>query len=431
MFIICPKCFAKYRLPDDIDLKEGQKLKCSACGLVFEKGQEAPFVLEQPESFVSDQRILSADKEPQNNPPPEWTAPTYQSTDRVNVETPVSNEGVFRTPMFDRAVEAGNREAAGLNVSPASLRHPGDIIPEAFVPVGASVEKKPKKSSLILVIIYLVAIIGFCCAAWHYRDMLMPAFYSFMPRPTSERSIRPIVQESIGVPEKVVQSTQKNDMAPIKRADSGVDAPPVKEAVIPPVKADRKTVETVKPAPIVIAPAVLTPAVPMAVNPAETDLFVEKKDIPPSVLPVDRQESDSSDKPSEGQKDESATGSVGTVQPSASEAVMDADPLFNMVAEPLPTASETELSVQDVRFQVVSEEAGGKQLLVEGTLRNTASDSRVIPVLTATVWSKDSQILGQKKVHVTQEQIGAGEMVSFYTSFTPAPEGVSHVDVTF
>ncbi len=395
MFIICPKCSAKYRLPDDIDLKEGQKLKCSACGLVFEKGQEAPFVLERPESFVPDQGISTEESKPQNNPPPEWTAPEYVSGGQSGAAPAVSDDEIFRTPMFDRAIAAGNREAAGLNVSPASFCRSGDIIPEAFVPVGSSSPKTSKKSGLVLVVIYLVAIIGFCCAAWHYRDMLMPAFYSFMPRPTNEHTIRPVARENVPVTENVSNSVEKSTVVQLEKKKSPDEAIPVKEEAVVLDKSDRGMEEVVKTVPvenIVIEPVVL-PAAPIPVNPAEVGVVV---------------------------------GEAVSAQP-----VFDAEPLFDIVAEPVPTASENELSIQDVHFRIVPDEGAGEQLLVEGTLRNTASDSRSIPVLTATVWSGNSQILGQKKVHVTQEQIGAGQIVSFYTSFTPAPVGASHVDVTF
>ena len=35
MFVVCPKCMSKYRIPLEITLKEGQKLQCSSCRCVF------------------------------------------------------------------------------------------------------------------------------------------------------------------------------------------------------------------------------------------------------------------------------------------------------------------------------------------------------------------------------------------------------------
>ena len=49
MFVICPKCAAKYQIPAEIALKDGQKVQCSACQHIFhfEKKQ----TIEENESF--------------------------------------------------------------------------------------------------------------------------------------------------------------------------------------------------------------------------------------------------------------------------------------------------------------------------------------------------------------------------------------------
>ena len=49
MFVICPKCAAKYQIPAEIALKNGQKVQCSACQHVFHFEKEE--VLVQNESF--------------------------------------------------------------------------------------------------------------------------------------------------------------------------------------------------------------------------------------------------------------------------------------------------------------------------------------------------------------------------------------------
>ena len=37
MFIVCPKCFTKYLISDEIQVLETQKCHCSACGHYFEQ----------------------------------------------------------------------------------------------------------------------------------------------------------------------------------------------------------------------------------------------------------------------------------------------------------------------------------------------------------------------------------------------------------
>ncbi len=49
MFVICPKCSAKYQIPAEITLKNGQKVQCSACKHIFQFEKKEQ--LEQNESF--------------------------------------------------------------------------------------------------------------------------------------------------------------------------------------------------------------------------------------------------------------------------------------------------------------------------------------------------------------------------------------------
>ena len=44
MFVICPKCAAKYQIPAEITLKNGQKVQCSACQHVFHFEKEEVLV---------------------------------------------------------------------------------------------------------------------------------------------------------------------------------------------------------------------------------------------------------------------------------------------------------------------------------------------------------------------------------------------------
>ncbi len=438
MFIICPKCFAKYKLPCNIDLKEGQKLKCSACGLIFEKGQEAPFVLENP---IPRKTSMEVDERPLNNPPPEWTKPDSAGLDKKTQES--LDGDVFNTPMFSHAAAMSNQEAAGLNVLPASLDRPCDVIPEAFVPVGEKDKKNLKKGSLFLVVVYLLAIVVFCGAAWHYREMLMPAFYSFMPPPAKERFVPPVVKIN-KVKADVASVSEDGKMIPktpaettgnrlVKKQEKGqnqsIQIEPKKSSDSSGPQVKQNDVLQERAVPVAVAP------VPLAtVNPAETELNLGQNKGELVQKNTFNQQSDeriNSEPLSEQQpiKGHSMTDSSNV--PSNAETKADTTPLFDVVTDPVPTALESELIVQNVRFQVFPDEQGKSQLLIEGTLHNTAAEKRSVPVLKATVWDVNSQILGQKKVHVTQDQIEAGQVISFYTSFTPAPEGVSHVDVTF
>ena len=152
MFIICPKCSAKYRIPEGISLENGQKMKCSACGYIFMKGEEAPLLLEES---------------------------TRQAPSASQSEPTVSE--AFSTPLYT--------QPTGL-----SETVPADSLPEAFQPVEAT----EKKTHIWVVLLYLVVIVGLCIAGWTYRDLLKPTLGDFLSTPAHKvtRS-RPITQTRV------------------------------------------------------------------------------------------------------------------------------------------------------------------------------------------------------------------------------------------
>ena len=119
MFIICPKCSAKYKIPEGIQLESGQKLKCSACNFVFSKGEEAPFVLEEA------------------------------------------------------------TESSTLTSTPELKTTPADSLPEAFQPVDTPPTKQ--KRGVGIVFLYLIFVIALCVLGWMYRDSLKPSMQAVFP----------------------------------------------------------------------------------------------------------------------------------------------------------------------------------------------------------------------------------------------------------
>ena len=138
MFIICPKCSAKYRIPDNILLEKGQKLKCSACNHIFFKGDEAPLDLAEFTREPAPQpETVAEDKAP-------FSEPIYKSQSTESVSQP---DGVAEKSL-----------------------------PEAFQPV----ETKQKKN-LWIIPLYLVFIGVLCAAAWIYHDSLKPSLSGLFP----------------------------------------------------------------------------------------------------------------------------------------------------------------------------------------------------------------------------------------------------------
>ena len=79
MFITCPKCSAKYKIPSEINFNEGKKLQCSACQNIFkfslkdskqdEPNKESLIPPEYADLTITEQteQIMIREKEPERN----------------------------------------------------------------------------------------------------------------------------------------------------------------------------------------------------------------------------------------------------------------------------------------------------------------------------------------------------------------------------
>ena len=196
MFIICPKCSAKYRIPDDILLEKGQKLKCSACGHIFFKGDEAPLNLgDFTQDFPQKTPTISNEAAP-------FSEPMYQPKDSLTTEEE-------------------------------------QTLPEAFQPI----ETKQKKQIWIIPI-YIIFILGLCAAGWIYHDSLKPSLSFFSARQASHTNLT--VQKRHPVLRVKTNRIKEESLKPIKPV-SHIPNPP-KDTQI---SRTTSIVETVVPQPLI------------------------------------------------------------------------------------------------------------------------------------------------------------------------------------
>ena len=176
MFIICPKCSAKYQIPEGITLQEGQKLKCSACDFVFLKGEESPLVLEQPIIQKTTEPITEA-----------FSTPLYTQPDSVEQPTPVTTTS----------------------------------LPEAFQPI---INPKKSRSYLWFIPIYIILIIALCMLGWHFRESLKPSILEVIPQTIKQETIPEKIKTHL--PPKQEVKTQKegknNTLKPIQQKEETV-----------------------------------------------------------------------------------------------------------------------------------------------------------------------------------------------------------------
>jgi hypothetical protein len=150
MFIICPKCNAKYKIPAEITLSDGQKLKCSACQFIFSKGEEKPLILEKA--------IREEEKQPDNLPKIEKITVPNNEIGPI----PVIECDAFSKPLYTQE-----------DIPEFSQ----NSVPDAFQPTSP----QKKKNYLWLIPVYILLLIILCYAGWMGRDLLKPQFSKMLP----------------------------------------------------------------------------------------------------------------------------------------------------------------------------------------------------------------------------------------------------------
>ena len=200
MFIICPKCSAKYQLPEGISLSEGKKLKCSNCQHVFTWTEHATSETVSEAVFMSDApRIVNVDPEP-----------IEENVDSVFLpeETPASAQEEVLPPT--------NRE-----------------VPQPFMPISSEPEEmeeaSPKKraSSVWIKLVFCVLAVGALVILalqypeWLSVDSLPKEFFAFN-RPASV--VESTNQET--TPTSSVKEVEKKPVVVPAQADTYVQKDP-------------------------------------------------------------------------------------------------------------------------------------------------------------------------------------------------------------
>ena len=382
MFIICPKCSAKYKIPEGIILENGQKLKCSACNFVFMKGEEEPLILEpkmKSEEPVTDSQpsvLENKTGEPNNEIP------------FINQEFPV----------------VGNTSSALDEIKVDSL-------PEAFQPVEAPKSKK----GLWLIPIYILSILALCWAGWTFRDSLKPSFKETFSHLSN-------LKKEASPAEKALNSIAPKPVTSTKVVVQPLDEPQKRERANKSKKINLDTIQEVKsPVPVQnTAEAEIVKPEPIKSDVTEevASVISEKKE-QPEVIDIFTEEA-----PSE------PLNSIDTIEP-------DTLPLFDIVEETKPvepleiTTKKQDLVVNNLSFRIEVNSEGLEQVLIEGEIQNTGSKAHTVPPFDVLILDKENEILNQKKIQLSTNRLEANQTAPFYTSLVPAPQEIDHIDIRF
>lgn len=393
MFIICPKCGAKYKIPAETVLDAGQKLKCSACDFIFEKGQEAPLTLTPTE--------------------PEQQTP------------PAAQMQPFAKPIYHES---------DLNISPNDSV---SALPEAFQPIPSPAGNR--KSFWIILPLYLIIIAVLCVAGWSFREMLKPSFSGYLPIPTTQpadkKATSPVDKKLLPPAVKPVDQQPVTTPLPVVEQPTPKAEPVVKQVIEQPAPAAKPAVKKITPVTVapVIKPEPAAPIKPIVeVQPKpiiETKPMVkaEPKPMPKVEEPILAQTDTFT---ISEQSANTPTNDGKLTEIISSDLTETAEiPLFEVVDEK-PTA-ESPLAVQKLSHQTNQNAEGIPQLLIDGVLKNTGKTPLPAPSMTAFVFDKDGHVLSQKQIFVSESEINPDQEIPFYTGIVPAPENTDHIDIKF
>lgn len=141
MFIVCPKCFTKYLISDEIKVLETQKCHCSACGHYFEQKAMKEVEVKKAPSLADEQKQEILKENAEN-----------EALTKLNESLPTA---LFTEPL-NRDEKSEKKEDDLLSV-----------VPEEFKPV------ENKKSSLFGTLLWLSIGAGICFFAYLQKDYLI------------------------------------------------------------------------------------------------------------------------------------------------------------------------------------------------------------------------------------------------------------------
>lgn len=423
MFIVCPKCAARYQVPDDARPGKAAKFKCSACGAVFENQAApetaAPPVPPKPPAAEARPPVLT--EEPPRMPAAPAEAP----------ETGESSE-VFKTPLYQELL------ASETTLHPvdsgAEDKEAMTVIPSAFVPV----EKTPKRShKFVFIPLYLLFIGVLCWQAWAHRAALMPAFYELMPV-REKQVIAPVVPTEIPAAQEAAQRLIREPVI-----HEAPEAPPRPQSAARPIVMEEIVAQLHSPSP---RPRAAPAAAPVKAVPAAADEPAPQMVILPSAAPAQALPA-AADAPDKREPESWATQFIAQALPAPTDAP-DATPppmivlpetedlLFEVMAPEIPAPPRAiqelpDVEIQNVRFRLENSAEGVPQLLIEGRVFNPAAVAQGVPELQAVVYDRRGGVILTKPVRVSEGMLPPRADIPLFSSVVPAPADIGRVAVVF
>ncbi len=193
MFIVCPKCFTKYLVSDEIQVKNLQKCHCSACGHYFEQILDNGAVQE----VVSPKNVPHLTTQAVMIDEAKQVQEQKEALDALNESLPTA---IFTEPLIlDEKEKKSETDLLS-------------VVPEEFKPV------ENKKTSFISMLLWLAIGAGICFFAYHQKDYFIDSIDSLVLSQLDKSKIQKQVEKETKTTQVMMPIVgQKNDFLPMKQ----------------------------------------------------------------------------------------------------------------------------------------------------------------------------------------------------------------------
>lgn len=490
MLVICPKCFTRYVISDEIKVPEGQNFHCSACGNYFTLKSN------RQTGFYGEDAIAAAEEIPtvsavMNESPHEET-----ENNAYRISLPADNKSSLSAEIQN---ESNPKEKNGAHFSDAesmaflSNEAPQvsdrlETLPEAFKPI----TNEKKKTSFIGTVFWLCVAGGICYGTFYLLRQypLMEKTEAFIASKLDKNNAKAAEKNEINVsmaqkavPEQEPLSVSKPVSDITQKVDLSISA--VSEPTpryIPPLPLKN---------PVISVEEAKTHQPPQAVQVAQTPPLNTSFLTPSPALSVENSPEKTSEQSAQG-SDSIGADTVRLLNEQLNQSIAEKN-LENEVATlaerhqlndrktqtdlaqanepsippkqtdqpvktvqyaavpsaagdtvPLFQAEETEqavrlnrsdasriLKIRDISYELSPNEAGIMRLMIKGSVANTELTKVVIPELKAIVYDQNDTPVARKRIILSQPEINGNSVQTFFSSVVPAPEQISHVEVVF
>lgn len=395
MLIVCPKCFTQYLISDEITLSKNQKFHCSTCHNYFTQKTE---IREEDSYKTADKSGRVGEKELD-------LTSTSASLNATKTSDQIFSDSKEAEPNRGKSESLFSEPLDLLGEEKPAKENRLDSIPEEFKPVNP-----PKKTSLLIVFIWLLIACGICFAAYYQKDFLIAQIDSLI----------------LNQLEGGLKTPSRKELSPANSAQA------FKSNVVSTTETTAKKLSSV---------SMLSDQIKeekQLLNKPESNVQkVQNAVVLPEIQSPEKAEQNITKDTEKGKTVSENSGSQQEVT-DKSEKNISVQPLAN--SEGTLTSSalvqndinlKNILKIQEISYEISPNEVGVERLMIRGEIANTELKEVSLPEFRAIVYDEQDNVVSRKRIIIEQNKLAGNSTLPFSTAVVPAPKTISRVEVIF